>query len=136
MRKKFYFIAVLALGALSMSVALNTESSNAITELNNVSYKNLKVLPEDISKKELGAIMREFNKALGVKCNFCHAPKKEGKGLDFASDEKREKHITRGMMMMTKGINEEYFYKYQESEVKVPKVSCMTCHNKKKKPKV
>ncbi|HEY6901034.1 MAG TPA: hypothetical protein VI233_10340, partial [Puia sp.] len=35
---------------------------------------NLKVLPRNISHEELGKVMDAWKNALGVKCNFCHAP--------------------------------------------------------------
>src|SRR4051794_23891080 len=36
-------------------------------------WKNLKVLPQDISEDSLKAVMRFYSSSLGVKCNFCHA---------------------------------------------------------------
>ena len=56
-------------------------------------FTNLKILPKDISEKELHKVMREYSVSLGVRCGFCHAriadtTKKE---LDFASDAKDEK---------------------------------------------
>src|SRR6476620_11740875 len=70
-------------------------------------FKNLKVLPKDISKEQLDTIMHRFNAALGVRCNFCHAFK-DGKP-DFPSDEKKEKDIARYMLHMTSEINMKYF---------------------------
>jgi len=35
-------------------------------------FKNLKVLPKDISEQRLDSVMNEFEKALGVGCDFCH----------------------------------------------------------------
>ena len=62
-------------------------------------FKNLKILPKDISHEKLGKIMHDFNDALGVKCNFCHAPSKDTANHhpDFASDDKPEKSIARQM---------------------------------------
>jgi hypothetical protein len=52
-------------------------------------FKNLKVLPKDISNKELQRIMvDEFQDGLGVSCGYCHAKEKESIHLDYASDEK------------------------------------------------
>lgn len=62
---------------------------------------NLKVLPKNISEKELDDIMDGFKAALGVKCNFCHTPRKDNpKKLDFASDENPKKEIARNMIRM------------------------------------
>jgi len=94
-------------------------------------FKNLQVLPADITSKQLNKIMvDEFEDDLGVTCNFCHAENKETHKPDYASDEKPEKEIARAMMRMTIGINEQYF------ELNHPMIgdsaltiSCNTCHN-------
>jgi hypothetical protein len=94
-------------------------------------YTNLKILPKNISDEELGKIMGNFKDALGVKCNFCHAPSKDSAShhLDFASDDKPEKNIARKMMKMTTKINKKYFsYNKNEQGMFVPTVECMTCH--------
>lgn len=93
-------------------------------------YTNLKVLPKNISSKELQGIMvDEFQDALGVTCNFCHAATKDSHGLDYASDAKPEKEVARAMMRMTLNMNKKYF------KVKHPLigsgalvVTCNTCH--------
>jgi hypothetical protein len=100
-------------------------------------YKNLKVLPKDISKEDLGTVMDGFKTSLGVKCNYCHAPSETEKGkLDFASDAKPEKGTARMMMLMTAKINKKYFH---IKDVKNPNailpVSCITCHNGNERPK-
>jgi hypothetical protein len=94
-------------------------------------YKNLKILPKNISKEDLDKVMDGFKEALGVKCSFCHAPSKDSaiKWPDFASDEKPEKKVARGMMKMTHKINKKYFsYNKNEQGEAVPAVQCMTCH--------
>jgi hypothetical protein len=94
-------------------------------------YKNLKILPKNISKEDLDKVMDHFKAALGVKCSFCHAPSKDTaqKWPDFASDEKPEKLIARKMMKMTSKINKKFFSDNKnEQGVAVPAVECMTCH--------
>jgi Photosynthetic reaction centre cytochrome C subunit len=96
----------------------------------NSGYENLRVLPKDISSKDLQGIMTDdFEDGLGVSCGFCHESAKGGHGLDFASDAKPEKKIARAMMRMTLGLNKKYF------QVKHPvlggtmlTVTCATCH--------
>jgi len=70
-------------------------------------FKNLKILPKNISMEDLDKVMDHFKEALGVKCNFCHAASKDSSNhhLDFASDEKPEKNIARKMYKMTVKIN-------------------------------
>jgi hypothetical protein len=95
-----------------------------------VVYKNLKVLPKNISSKELQSIMvDDFQDYLGVTCSFCHATGKDGHGLDFESDAKPEKEITRAMMRMTIGINKKYFkIKHPLIGSNALTVTCNTCH--------
>jgi hypothetical protein len=94
-------------------------------------YKNLKILPKNISKEDLDKVMDHFKAALGVKCSFCHAPSKDTaqKFPDFASDDKPEKLIARKMWKMTSKINSKFFKDNKNEEgVTVPAIECMTCH--------
>jgi hypothetical protein len=99
--------------------------------------RNLTVLPKDISDQKLDSIMQSYNIALGVKCDFCHAPKKGfyvklngvTDTLDFASDENSMKANARDMMRMTIEINTKHFY--FDKNVKpeyLNVISCKTCH--------
>ena len=92
--------------------------------------RNLKVLPKDISNADLDSVMGGYAKALNVNCDFCHAENKTKTDIDFASDDKPEKEITRMMMKLTAGVNKDYFdytivYKAGETMA----VSCYTCHD-------
>lgn len=92
-------------------------------------WQNLKILPQDISKDSLIAIMHFYNESLGVKCNFCHAPGADGHP-NFPSDDKPEKNIARYMMKMTKEINTTYF-NFNKSSMPdtISVITCYTCHN-------
>jgi len=72
-------------------------------------FKNLQILPKDISGHDLDSVMHHFTASLGVKCNFCHVRNEEEKKMDFASDDKPEKKIARKMMLMAIYINKNYF---------------------------
>jgi hypothetical protein len=93
--------------------------------------RNLKVLPKDISNADLDSVMEGYSKALNVGCDFCHAESKTIKGdIDYGSDDKPEKEITRMMMKLTATVNKDYFdytivYKAGEKMA----VSCYTCHD-------
>ncbi|HET6768857.1 MAG TPA: c-type cytochrome [Chitinophagaceae bacterium] len=93
--------------------------------------RNLKVLPKDISNADLDSVMETYSKHLNVACDFCHAKSKiNPNDVDYASDEKPEKEITRQMMKMTAAINKDFFdytiiYKAGETMA----VSCFTCHD-------
>ena len=98
-------------------------------------YKNLKVLPKKITKDELDKVMRHYNAALGVKCNFCHVRNEETRKTDYASDSKQEKIIARDMMRMTKKLNIKNFgAKKEHYNPAVMEVSCNTCHRGKTHP--
>lgn len=99
-------------------------------------YKNLKVLPKDISEKQLDSIMDSYNKALKVSCDFCHAKAKKDPlsllphtdELDYAIDIPM-KEEARKMIRLQIDINKNYFY---HDSTKRPEflnvVSCNTCH--------
>jgi Photosynthetic reaction centre cytochrome C subunit len=94
-------------------------------------FKNLKVLPKDISTKTLQKIMvDEFQDGLGVGCNYCHASEKGSLHLDYASDEKPEKEIARTMMLMTMDINKKYFgAEHPLIGDSLMTISCGNCHH-------
>ena len=121
--KKFPIILTLAATVL-ITAAATSNTPDA------VKYTNLKVLPKDISSHDLQSIMADdFEDGLGVSCGFCHANNKDGHGLDFASDAKPEKLITREMMRMTIGINKKYLkLKHPLIGSAALIVSCTTCH--------
>lgn len=121
---------------LSVLVATVVGMSSFLPKAEEKKGNNLKVLPKDISHEDLDKVMHGFNKALGVRCNFCHAAQKDDpKRMDFASDAKPEKDRARMMMRMTSKINKKYFHvKDVSNPTAVLAVSCVTCHNGKAFP--
>jgi hypothetical protein len=93
-------------------------------------YTNLKVLPKNISSHDLQSIMADdFEDGLGVSCGFCHANAKDGHGLDFASDAKPEKEISRKMIRMTFDLNKRWLQnKHPKLGDAALVVQCNTCH--------
>lgn len=77
-------------------------------------YKNLHILPKDISKDGLDSIMHHFTASLNVKCTFCHVKDNATNKMNFASDDKPEKLIARKMMLMSIDINSKYFKEIEE----------------------
>jgi tetratricopeptide (TPR) repeat protein len=101
-------------------------------------YTNLKILPKDISKKQLLETMKGFSGALGVRCTFCHVGE-EGQPLstfDFASDEKTNKNKARIMLEMVSEINSKHLNQFTEYNENVMDVSCTTCHHGANQPKL
>ena len=97
---------------------------------------NLQVLDSTISHDELIDQMGKFTNALGVGCDYCHAPSKDpaSRDMDFASDAKNEKLVSRAMMRMTRDINRTYLATVKGLEAPVVAVECTTCHRGRTEP--
>jgi Photosynthetic reaction centre cytochrome C subunit len=123
--RKFFVITGLSATVLVAVAAIKPGGSP------DIKYKNLKVLPKNISSKKLSEIMvDEFQDDLGVSCNFCHAENKDTHKPDYASDEKPEKQIARAMMRMTIGINKKNFnLKHPMIGDSTLAITCNTCHH-------
>ena len=101
----------------------------AFTVKDQPGYKNLKVLPKNITKERLDSVMHHFNKSLNVKCSFCHVRFEDGRKWDFANDSIGEKSTARKMMLMTIDINKKYFLLEDKNATEiVQSVTCYTCH--------
>ena len=128
------FVITCCAGAVHSAVTVSSLREPAYTETPILPatghYLNLKVLPKNISAKDLQRIMvDEFNEGLGVGCGFCHAEKPGSHSLDYASDAKPEKNIARMMIKMTLGLNKKFFQVHKPA-IGDPAlaVTCMTCH--------
>lgn len=112
------------------SLAALVTGSIAAVDISKGKYKNLKILPQDISEQKLDSIMEFYSKALGSSCSFCHAAIKNfPDSLDYASDENVMKQNAREMMQMTILINKTYFYFDKNEKPEYLKtVNCKTCH--------
>jgi hypothetical protein len=92
-------------------------------------FKNLQVLPKNITEDSLNKVMDTFSASLNVDCKYCHVQDKKADTLLLDKDDKPEKEITRKMMRMTMDINEKYFHFNEEVKVsEVQAVTCFTCH--------
>jgi hypothetical protein len=120
-----------AVAAVSLAAAMITCAAGIKAPAPPNEYKNLQVLPKDISTKDLQKIMvDEFQDGLGVTCGYCHAQEKDGSlHFDYASDEKPAKQIARKMMLMSIEINKNYFQVDRPVfGSDVLSVTCITCH--------
>jgi hypothetical protein len=121
----------MVIAAVASFLVMAQTSARYGKEDNGITRKNLRVIPHTIGEDQLIGTMREINKALGVKCDYCHKeiPGKitpEGHPAhDFASDDKLQKRIARKMMLMTKNINEKLD---DMGDGQLERVSCITCH--------
>ncbi len=93
-------------------------------------FKNLQVLPKNISEDSLDKIMDGFCANLNVDCKYCHVHDKKADSMIWHTDDKPEKEITRNMMRMTADINEKYFHFNEDVKAsEVQAVTCYTCHH-------
>lgn len=101
-----------------------------LTAANPLPKRNLQVLPKDIDHETLDSIMKSYNKALGVACNFCHVRlHDQTDSLDYASDKDPMKTTARKMMRMTIEINRKNFWTDKKKRAhELNEVSCHTCH--------
>lgn len=128
MKLKITIITIFLVGTVSVSLITTGQTQNQ--------YKNLRVLPKNISAKDLNQIMvDEFQDGLGVSCLFCHSENKITHLPDYISDVKPEKQIARKMMRMTLKLN-KHFFKVSHPQIgtKSLAITCSTCHNGSPRP--
>ena len=123
MKNKLTISACLVFGFIICAAAIEPGKQT-------VEFKNLQVLPKDISEKDLQRIMEiDFSKALGVNCNYCHPKLAGSDDLDFVTDAKGEKQAARSMMRMTMEINQKYFgLQHPMIGDTLMSVTCKSCH--------
>ena len=132
--KKKLLVFLSSIGILIVAMSLYSFKSDTLANERYVAqtpWKNLKVLPQDISKDSLDLLMKNYAMSLGVKCSHCHSPSKTNpRKLDFADDSKIEKDIARGMITMTNDLNENYFKPHFPEPIpqQVYVVNCVMCH--------
>ena len=61
-------------------------------------FTNLRVLPTNISKRDLLSMMKAMSIGLQVRCSHCHVATDDLSEADFASDEKPTKVAAREML--------------------------------------
>ncbi len=102
----------------------------AVKQPVNDKFKNLQVLPKNITEDSLDRIMDGFTVSLGVDCNYCHYKDKKANLIVYEKDDKPEKQIARNMMRMTMDINKKYFqFNETVTAEEVQAVTCFTCHS-------
>lgn len=132
--KKF----MVTIGLLSAVVLVSATSMKQNKTEEEKKFKNLKVLPKNITEKQLDAVMDNWKLSLGVQCGFCHSRNEETKKMDWALDAKPEKEMARQMYRMTSDINKKYFKAGKDSVGMVMEmgVNCNMCHKGGAHPEV
>jgi Photosynthetic reaction centre cytochrome C subunit len=98
-------------------------------------YKNLKVLPKNITEHEMDSVMHHFAGSLGVRCGYCHVHNDSTNKWDMASDENKHKLAAREMYRMMFKINQGYFNETGKVNFQSKLlVTCYTCHRGNTEP--
>jgi len=98
-------------------------------------YKNLKILPKDITKDQMDSVMHHFAASMGKKCGFCHVYNQEQNKMDFASDAKEQKETARAMWQMQAKLNKKFFEVKDSKNLDAKlQVTCFTCHHGSEHP--
>lgn len=124
-----------------LGLVLVVVAASAFTRIkNDPGYKNLKILPKNISEKQMDSVMNHFSISLNVGCEFCHVKiiKDNVEEWDMASDQNKHKLVARDMMKMTNMLNDKYFPYGGKAEDMATDltVTCYTCHHGSKFPEV
>lgn len=100
-------------------------------------FTNLQVLPKEISRDSLVAVMRGFSFALGVRCQYCHVGG-DGVSFDgvrFDDDADEDKQKARHMLRMVRTINEDLLAGLPSRDQPAVRVNCVTCHHGLARPR-
>lgn len=118
---------------LSMSCAALRQQDRPAAAPADRGFRNLQVLPRDLTRAELITTMRRFAQALGVGCDYCHVANPPGTEpeFDFPSDARQEKDVARLMIRMTRRINGRFIARVPDSHTVV---TCWTCHRGEAQP--
>ena len=123
-------------GALEVAVGLVLVGGPARAQIPE-RFTNLRVLPKDVSRRDLVETMRSWASALGVRCGHCHTGGNPDtlEGVDFSSDAKWEKRTARSMLEMVRAIEATHLRGLERRSAPpgaptLPPVSlaCITCH--------
>lgn len=92
-------------------------------------FENLRVLPKDISRDSLFAVMLGFADGLGVQCGYCHSggDPRTLVGVQFKADDKRAKVRARAMYTITSQVNALLRADTAGRQLEAG-VTCLTCH--------
>lgn len=71
-------------------------------------FTNLQVLPKQIQKSDLMAIMKGFSMTFKVRCSHCHMATDDLSSADFPSDEKPAKQSARELLRKISEVQQNY----------------------------
>ena len=91
-------------------------------------FKNIKMFKGMPAARLLAIMNIAYCKSLGVSCGHCHNT------MDFSSEEKTQKEITRQMAAMNKEINNNLLKNIKGLQGDAAVINCTTCHRGEVKP--
>lgn len=129
--KKSFIVILTIVFVVAISYAFTKKSADP-------GWKNLKILPKNITQHQMDSVMDHYSVALNVECKFCHVKVKGSEEWDYASDSNKHKLVAREMMTMTNKLNDQYFPYGGKAEDMATDltVTCYTCHQGRKHPLV
>lgn len=95
---------------------------------------NLRVLPAHTSRAGLRSLMKQYERALGVSCSYCHVEDRDSGVIDYASDENPRKHTARLMISMLQDINDKHLAQLGGDRRYAQPVTCGSCHQGRATP--
>jgi photosynthetic reaction center cytochrome c subunit len=95
---------------------------------------NLQVLPAQTSRAGVRSLMKQYERALGVSCNYCHVEDRDSGLIDYASDENPRKHTARLMISMLNDINDKHLAQLGGDRRYAQPVTCGSCHQGRATP--
>ena len=124
-------ITAVLLGMAGSVVAEASTAAQIPTE-----FRNLQVLPEDISRDSVIQLMRSFSFATGLRCEGCHVMGEDGsfQGAQFHLDDKLPKRQARYMLQMVNRLNDEILPGLPDRDTPALRVECKMCHRGIRKP--
>lgn len=95
---------------------------------------NLQVLPTHLTRAEVRSLMKQYERALGVTCGYCHVEHRDSGIIDYASDENPRKHTARLMIAMLGEINDKHLAQLGGDRRYAQPVTCGSCHQGRATP--
>ena len=124
-------IVLASLAGLSLSAAWMARADGAAEP---GPPTNLQVLPAQLSRASVRSLMKQYERALGVSCSYCHVEDGDSGVIDYASDENPRKHTARLMISMLDEINDKHLAQLGGDRRYAQPVTCGSCHQGRATP--
>jgi len=127
MMRSFLAAGLMFVCVLAVAVTRTSAQGGQAAPAGQAPPQNLQVLPKEMTRAEVTALMRTFTAALGVQCTHCHV----GTPQERFKDDLPAKATARKMLKMVMAVNADPMgVKPGEPN----KVTCYTCHRGALKP--